>query len=296
MAEEKTDSPQAAIAWMLLASAAFGSGSALVKSTAGDVGVWTVVFGRSLVIMVILLVWSRVYGASLHIGDRRLMLWRSAIGLSAMFCYFYSVQKIPLSNAVTLQYTSPLFVALFSGAILRERVPPLIYGCILVSLIGTILIVSPSLKSIDIDATIALISGVFSAFAYLAVRGLRTSSSPDGIVFWFAAFCTLVSLPFAAGELPTLKVYDGLAVIGVGICAGIGQTGMTRAYHAARAAYIGVFSYATVIVGGIYGWLIFNQELVWGDVIGAALIVVSGALLVISIPDEKPTKIADHLP
>ena len=103
MAEEKTDSPKAAIAWMLLASAAFGSGSALVKSTAGDVGVWTVVFGRSLVIMVILLVWSRFYGASLHIGDRRLMLWRSAIGLSAMFCYFYSVQKIPLSNAVTLQ-------------------------------------------------------------------------------------------------------------------------------------------------------------------------------------------------
>jgi len=42
--------------------------------------------------------------------------------------------------------------------------------------------------------------------------------------------------------------------------------------------------------------LIFHQELVWGDAIGAALIVGSGALLVISIPDEKPTKIADHLP
>ena len=154
MAEEKTESPKAAIAWMLLASAAFGSGSALVKTTAGDVGVWTVVFGRSLVIMVIILTWSKFYGASLHIGNRRLMLWGSVIGLTAMFCYFYSVQKIPLSNAVTLQYTSPLFVALFSGAILRERVPPLIYGCILVSLIGTILIVSPSLEYIDIDATI----------------------------------------------------------------------------------------------------------------------------------------------
>jgi drug/metabolite transporter (DMT)-like permease len=106
----------------------------------------------------------------------------------------------------------------------------------------------------------------------------------------------VVSLPFAAGELLTLKLYDGLAVIGVGICAGIGQTGMTRAYHAARAAYIGSFSYATVIIGGIYGWLIFHQELVWGDAIGAALIIVSGALLVVSIPEEKPTKIADHLP
>jgi drug/metabolite transporter (DMT)-like permease len=213
-----------------------------------------------------------------------------------MFCYFYSVQKIPLSNAVTLQYTSPLFVALFSGAVLREKVPPLIYGCILVSFIGTILIVSPSLQYIDIDATIALISGVFSAFAYLAVRGLRTSSSPDGIVFWFAAFCTLISLPFAARELPTLVMNDTLAVVGVGVCAGIGQTGMTRAYHAARAAYIGAFSYATVIIGGIYGWLIFHQELVWGDAIGAALIVGSGAILVISIPDEKPAKIIDHIP
>ncbi len=295
MADEKIDSPKVAIAWMLLASIAFGSGSALVKSTAGDVGVWTVVFGRSLVIMVALLAWSWFHGASLYIGNRRLMLWRSAIGLSAMFCYFYSVQKIPLSNAVTLQYTSPLFVALFSGAVLRERVPPLIYGCIIVSFIGTVLIVSPSLKYIDIDATIALISGVFSAFAYLAVRGLRTSSSPDGIVFWFAAFCTLISLPFAVGELSTLETYDVLAVVGVGVCAGIGQTGMTRAYHAARAAYIGAFSYATVIVGGIYGWLIFHQELVWGDAVGAVLIVGSGALLVISIPDEKPTKITDHM-
>lgn len=296
MADEKIDSPKVAIAWMLLASMAFGSGSALVKSTADDVSVWTVVFGRSLVIMVVLLAWSRFHGASLHIGNRRLMLWRSAIGLSAMFCYFYSVQKIPLSNAVTLQYTSPLFVAFFSGAVLRERVPPLIYGCIIISFIGTVLIVSPSLKYIDIDATIALISGVFSAFAYLAVRGLRTSSSPDGIVFWFAAFCTLISLPFAARELPTLEMNDTLAVVGVGVCAGIGQTGMTRAYHAARAAYIGAFSYATVIVGGIYGWLIFHQELVWGDAIGAALIVGSGVLLVISVPGEKPTKITGHMP
>ncbi len=283
------DAAHRAVAWMLLASVAFGSGSALVKWTAGQAGVATVIFGRSLVITLALLTWSQLRGASLYVGNRRRMLWRCTVGLSAMTCYFYAVQQIPLSNAVTLQYTAPLFVALFSGAMLRERVSPLVYGCIALSFVGTVLIVSPSLRSVDIDALVALISGVLSAFAYLAVRGLRTSATPDGVVFWFALFCTLATLPLAASELPRLALSEVLAITGVGICAGVGQTGMTRAYQAARAAYIGAFSYATVLVGGIYGWLLFHQTLVWGDALGAALIVGSGALLVSSAPNAKPS-------
>lgn len=283
------DAAHRAVAWMLLASVAFGSGSALVKWTAGQAGVATVIFGRSLVITLALLTWSQLRGASLYVGNRRRMLWRCTVGLSAMTCYFYAVQQIPLSNAVTLQYTAPLFVALFSGAMLRERVSSLVYGCIALSFVGTVLIVSPSLRSVDIDALIALISGVLSAFAYLAVRGLRTSATPDGVVFWFALFCTLATLPLAASELPRLALPEVLAITGVGICAGVGQTGMTRAYQAARAAYIGAFSYATVLVGGIYGWLLFHQTLVWGDALGAALIVGSGALLVSSAPNAKPS-------
>ena len=283
------DAAHRAVAWMLLASVAFGSGSALVKWTAGQAGVATVIFGRSLVITLALLTWSQLRGASLYVGNRRRMLWRCTVGLSAMTCYFYAVQQIPLSNAVTLQYTAPLFVALFSGAMLRERVSPLVYGCIALSFVGTVLIVSPSLRSVDIDALVALISGVLSAFAYLAVRGLRTSATPDGVVFWFALFCTLATLPLAASELPRLALPEVLAITGVGICAGVGQTGMTRAYQTARAAYIGAFSYATVLVGGIYGWLLFHQTLVWGDALGAALIVGSGALLVSSAPNSKPS-------
>ena len=282
------DAAHRAVAWMLLASLAFASGSALVKWTAGHAGVATVIFGRSLVITLALLAWSRLRATSLRVDDRRLLLWRCTVGLSAMACYFYAVQQIPLSNAVTLQYTAPLFVALFSGAMLRERVSPLVYGCIALSFAGTVLIVSPSLRGVEPGALVALISGVLSAFAYLAVRGLRTSTSPDGVVFWFALFCTAATLPFAASELPRLALPEALAIIGVGICAGVGQTGMTRAYQAARAAYIGAFSYATVLVGGIYGWLLFQQTLVWGDALGAALIVGSGALLVSSAPEAKP--------
>ena len=74
------DATHRAIAWMLLASLAFASGSALVKWTAGHAGVATVIFGRSLVITLALLVWSRLRGSSLHAGDRRLLLERAGSG------------------------------------------------------------------------------------------------------------------------------------------------------------------------------------------------------------------------
>ena len=95
------DAAHRAIAWMLLASLAFGTGSALVKWTAGHAGVATVIFGRSLVITLALLAWSRLRDVSLQVGNHRRMLWRCVAGLSAMACYFYAVQQIPLSNAVT---------------------------------------------------------------------------------------------------------------------------------------------------------------------------------------------------
>jgi len=283
------DAAHRAVAWMLLASVAFGSGSALVKWTAGQAGVATVIFGRSLVITLILLTWSQLRGASLYVGNRRRMLWRSTVGLSAMACYFYAVQQIPLSNAVTLQYTAPLFVALFSGAMLRERVSPLVYGCIALSFVGTVSIVSPSLRSVDIDALVALISGVLSAFAYLAVRGLRTSASPDGVVFWFALFCTLVTLPLAASELPQLALSEiarnyrrwHLRCCGTDRDDARLSGGACRLYRC--------FLLRDGVSGGIYGWLLFHQTLVWGDALGAALIVGSGALLVSSAPNAKPS-------
>tara|TARA_B100001123_G_C15297364_1_gene1019725 strand:+ start:1221 stop:2099 length:879 start_codon:yes stop_codon:yes gene_type:complete len=291
MAEESKDSPQAAIAWMVLAGICFSATGVFVKLSGGLVVVWTVIFGRSIVIAIMTFVISKIQNISLAFEEPRWLLARCVAGLSAMACYFYAIPLIPLTTAVVLQWTSPLFVALFSGFLIKERVSPFLFGCIIVAFAGTILIISPSFEAIEVNALYALISGIWSALAYLSIRQLRTTASSESVVFWFAVFCVIVSLPLSANELTSLSIYEIQVLIGVGVTAGIGQIGMTRAYHAAKAAYIGAFSYSTVVMSWIYGLLIFDEILSFWDTIGTLLIVSSGIVLAITSPKETTPQV-----
>ena len=284
MVEENKDSPQAAIVWMVLAGLCFSATGVFVKLSGGHVIVWTVIFGRSVVIAVMTYILSKIQKGSLSFKEPKWLISRCITGFSAMACYFYAIPLIPLTTAVVLQWTSPLFVALFSGYLIKEKVSPFLFGCIGIAFAGTVLIISPSFEAIETNALYALASGILSALAYLSIRELRSTASSESVVFWFAIFCIMVSLPLSARELTTLSSYEIQILVGVGITAGIGQIGMTRAFHAAKAAYIGAFSYSTVVVSWIYGIFIFDEVLSSWDMLGTLLIVGSGIILATTSP------------
>ena len=284
MVEENKDSPQAAIVWMVLAGLCFSATGVFVKLSGGHVIVWTVIFGRSVVIAIMTYILSKIQKGSLSFKEPKWLISRCITGFSAMACYFYAIPLIPLTTAVVLQWTSPLFVALFSGYLIKEKVSPFLFGCIGIAFAGTVLIISPSFEAIETNALYALASGILSALAYLSIRELRSTASSESVVFWFAIFCIMVSLPLSARELTTLSSYEIQILVGVGITAGIGQIGMTRAFHAAKAAYIGAFSYSTVVVSWIYGLFIFDEVLSSWDMLGTLLIVGSGIILATTSP------------
>ena len=283
MVEEK-EAPQAAIAWMVLAGLCFSATGVFVKLSGEHVIVWTVIFGRSAVIAVMTFILSKIQKVSLSFKDPKWLISRCITGFSAMACYFYAIPLIPLTTAVVLQWTSPLFVALFSGYLIKEKVSPFLFVCIGIAFTGTVLIISPSFKAVEINALYALASGILSALAYLSIRELRSTASSESVVFWFAIFCVIVSLPLSAKELTTLSSYEIQVLVAVGITAGVGQIGMTRAFHAAKAAYIGAFSYSTVVVSWIYGLFIFDEVLSFWDMLGTLLIVGSGIILATTSP------------
>ena len=273
-----------AIAWMLFASVAFGSMNALVKWTSSTADVWSMVMVRSVVITLGIYLIATHRGVSLRVNDRKNMFLRCATGLTAMILYFTALGLIPIGQAVTLQYTNPLFVALLSGLFLSESVGIRTWGLALASFFGIALIVSPDLRTIDINALYALGSGFFAAVAYLYVRMLRSSEHALSIVFWFALFSVIFTTPPAILNLkgPLSEPKIALALICIGIGAGAGQVGLTYAFHKANAAWVSAFSYVTVIVATGYGYFFFGESLDNGDIIGCLLIIVSGILLTLS--------------
>ena len=291
-AQMNDDSPRSAVAWMLFASFSFGSMNALVKWASPEADVWSMVFVRSMVIAVAIFFICRRSGITLIVEDRRSMLLRCITGLIAMILYFSALGLIPIGQAVTLQYTNPLFVALLSSVFVSEKVEPFVWTLAIISFIGIVLIVSPDLRTIEVNAVLALGSGFFAALAYLSVRKLRASEHALSIVFWFATFSVAFTFIPAMPTLPTAlsDPVVTLALVGIGVGAGAGQVGLTFAFHKANAAWISAFSYLTVIVATIYGYTIFGETLNSRDLLGCALIICSGIALTFSRPGHQLEK------
>ena len=295
MAESEltSESPRAAVLWMIFGSFCFGSMNALVKWTSLHADVWMIIMVRSAVIAFTVAAFASSRGISLRINNRRTMFLRCAVGLTAMILYFTALGRIPIGQAVTLQYTAPLFVALLSGRVLAERVSAGIALLVVTAFAGIVLIVSPELGKIEPDALLALGSGFFAAFAYMYVRELRTTDSPTSVVFWFAAASVAGSVVQAAPDLFLLDTKTLAALVGIGIGACGGQVGITMAYQkATNAAWVSAFSYLTVIVATFYGFTVFGETLSTADWIGGLLIVGSGVALVFMVPagDEKTSQ------
>ncbi len=290
--ELSPDSPRAAVLWMIFGSFCFGSMNALVKWTTVHVDVWMIILVRSAVIAFAVAAFAVSRGISLRVNDPKTMFLRCAVGLTAMILYFTALGRIPIGQAVTLQYTAPLFVTLLSGKVLAERVSPDVALLVITAFAGIVLIVSPDLGSVEPDALLALGSGLFAALAYMYVRELRKTDSAASVVFWFAAASVAGSVVQAAPDLFSLDRQTMAALIGIGIGAGGGQIGITLAYQKAKAAYVGAFSYLTVIVATFYGFTVFGETLSTADWIGGLLIIVSGIALVFMVPagDEKTSQ------
>ncbi len=281
------DSPKVAVLWMIFGSICFGTMNALVKWTSINADVWMIIFIRSLVIALAVAIFARFQGISLKMNDPKKMFLRCLVGLIAMILYFSALSLIPIGQAVTLQYTAPLFVALLSGSIIREKVSTSVLISLITAFFGIILIVSPDLDSIDPNALLALGSGFFAGLAYIFVRDLRKTDSPSTVVFWFAAFSVLGSVFQAAPELSSLTWEMTAALVGIGVGAGGGQVGITMAYHQANAAWVSAFSYLTVIIATIYGIILFDEVLSTKIIIGGLLIIGSGVALIFFTPSTN---------
>ena len=252
---------------------------AFVKATAISTPVWTIVFYRSVFLTCFVGGLMVIRKTPLTVHNPKLLLLRCIFGFSALVCYFTAIALIPLADAITLQRSFPIWIALLSGVLLGEKTPWAMVACILAAFVGAGLIVSPDLQDIDPYALVALASAVLSAFAYLSIRALRNWDQPMVIVFYFGLFSLLASTPMAiyTGLLPPSDQW--LNLMAVGAFALGGQITMTHAYRFAHPAFIGAFSYGGIIVGVLIGMMIFEESVPLMTGIGIALVILSGIAL-----------------
>ncbi len=270
---QREDNLPVAAMMVLGAALLFAIMGALVKTVSEQLPSTQVVFFRNALGLVALLPWLLRGGvAGLRTHNLRLHLWRSLSGITAMYCFFHALAHLPLAQAVLLNYTAPLFIPPIAALLLREPFPWAVRWAVLVGFAGIALILKPGSMHFDLDGLIGLAAGVFTAFAFTAMRSMGKIEPTTRIVFYFGVIATLISvIPlFWTWITPAPALWGSLLLIG--LLATVAQLLVTRAHAYAPAARIGPFMYSIVVFAALLGWLLWGERLDRWSVLGAILV------------------------
>lgn len=277
--------------WMILASLLFAGMGVCVKLGASRFAAVELVFYRGFISLLLIygyMRWQRLPLASPH---WRLHLTRSLSGFISLVMYFYAISMIPLATAVTLNYTSPLFLALLLTFWQRERVGWRLVAAALAGFVGVLLLLQPAWQAEHLAGGLfGLGSGIISSVAYLHVRKLGEMGEPSWrTVFWFSLVSSLGGLPWALAAQPfhAVDTTGWLLLLGVGGLGAAAQLCMTRAYKTGRTMAVASLAYTTVAFSSLFAYGLWGERLSALALAGMLLIVLSG-LVATTLSGARP--------
>lgn len=212
-------------------------------------------------------------------GSNRLLLFlRGFFGTIAVYTFFVTLHSMPLGTAVTIQYLSPVFTTIIAIFLLKEGVKPMQWLFFLLSFGGVIFIKGFDQRfSIGI-LLIGILSAMSSGFAYNFVRSLKEREAPMVVVLHFQIIGTIVGGIGCLFSWQNPSATDWLYLVAIGVLTQLGQTYLTKALQAERAANVSILNYLGVIYALIFGWLIFDEHYPLQTFVGIIL-VIGGVLL-----------------
>lgn len=279
---------------MLVASFCFGTMAVFVKLGAPHFDPIELAFYRSLGSMLLMAGYAWHQGVTVATRHMPLHLFRSVAGIVGVGAYFYCIVELPLATATTLNYTSPLFLAVITTLILRERFSAWLVVAIAAGFGGVALLLQPTfVEGKAVAAAIGLASGLLGAWAYLGVRQLGRVGEPEWrVLFWFGAVGSVSAAAWqlAFSEFHPVTWDNAWILAGLVIMGALGQLTLTRAYGQGNTLVAGTLSYSTIVFAAAYMPLLWDDRLSASAWLGIAIIVAAGILAMVAGRPPSPTR------
>ena len=270
-----------AVLLILLAELLFATMGATVKAAASTLPFEMLVFARNLAGLAVvgILVWRMRTPLRTHRRTLPLHLMRTALGLTAMYCMFVTLEHLPLANAVLLKMTAPLFVPLFAALWVGESTGRGTAWALTLGFVGVMIVLRPA-GDWSAIAMIGVLGGAAMAMAKVSVRRLTRSEPVMRIVFYFALFATLLSALPLPWRWQTPVGHEWWLLLGLGVFGTAAQLLVTQALRHSHATAVAPLSYASLLFGGLLGYLFWDEVPGPAFIGGAGLVVLAGLLVV----------------
>ena len=218
-----------------------------------------------------------------------LHVFRGGNGTISMFFWFYAINSIPLSEAVSLSFLTPIVTTIASMIFLKEKISKNIFMASFVSFIGVIIILRPGFHKFDEGYIFSFCSIIFWTISNLIVKTMTKTDKPRTIVAHMTFFMFIFSMPFALPYLAPLDFTAFIEFFILGIISNISYKLIAEAYSKNELSFLQPFDFSRLIFTSLVAYFVFNEKIdIW--VFIGSLIILFGLILIIKKKPLKPQK------
>jgi drug/metabolite transporter (DMT)-like permease len=209
-----------------------------------------------------------------------LQLGRSILLLLSTILNIFALRYLQLDETMSILFSTPLLVALFSIPLLGESIGPRRWAAIIVGFIGILIITRPGLGHMHPAALLTVVGTFCFALYNISTRVLSTTDSSGTTLFYsnlFGAVVMSLAVPLVWTQ-PQSWLHVAVLVI-MGTCGALGHYLLILAHRLAPASILAPFIYTQLIWVIISGYLVFNDLPNHWTLIGACVVIASGLYL-----------------
>ena len=263
---------------LIFASFFFSLMTVCVKKIDNRIPIYELVFFRSLISLII---------TSLIINKRNLNPWgenqpllvlRGFLGTVALVCIFYAIRNMPLNISTVIQYTYPIFISIFAGILINEKITKNIIIATITGWLGILIILNPSqLSSLNIELNnltvfIAFLGAISTSLAYITVKKLSHTEDVFIIIKYFPLISIIILSPIVLLNWVTPNINDLIWIICIGLFTQAGQTFLTIGIKKLQTSEAATINYLQVFFGSLWGILFFNELINISFIVGSLLV------------------------
>ena len=263
---------------LVFASFFFSLMTLCVKNIDKRIPIYELVFFRSFLSLVITLSIINFKKINPWGKNKSLLILRGVLGTIALVCIFYAIRNMPLSISTVIQYTYPIFISIFAGIFINEKITNNIVIAVIIGWIGILIILGPTqLSNINVEIenisiSIALLGSICTALAYVTVKKLSFTEDIYVIIEYFPLVSFISLLPIVLINWVSPNWNDFIWIIGIGLFTQLGQTFLTIGLKNLPASEASTINYLQVFFGSIWGFLFFSEVININFLFGASLV------------------------
>jgi drug/metabolite transporter (DMT)-like permease len=293
--KERPDNLPLAVAVIIFTVLALSLGDALIKFTSGEFVIWQIFVLRSLLVLPVLLIylWAKAPDSLTIPPALGWTTLRSLMLVGMWIAYYLALPKLDLSIAAAAYYTLPIFITLFSAALIGDRISLLGWAAVTVGFLGVLLILRPKAGDFNLYSLLQLVSAVLNSLSMILTRTKCRAVNPlmlsvalnltFVVVGTLAALSIMVFAPeprqgFLLAPWAEMASGEWLSMVLLATAIMIGSVGAAIAYQNGPPAVIGTFDFAYVGFALLWGMVFFAEVPDLLSLIGITLIVLAGIM------------------